>query len=194
MKEFKPTYLCIKQHSVTKKLYFCKSTLIENKMLEYRGSGKYWKSHLAKHGKEFVETPWYCLFYEAESIKEFALLCSEQWDIVNVKDKNGKKIWANFKPENGLDGGDHGKNKGRKKSAKEIERQAATTRGRKYGTQAEEHRLKISAKITGIKRGTPSLEHILKIVAARTGVKRGPYKKELVPRKPYKKRVNNFDK
>jgi hypothetical protein len=105
-KEFLPTYLCIKQHSITGLLYFCKTTKSYKKMLKYVGSGKpYWNNHLKIHGKEFVETIWYCLFYDKESIKEFALMCSEQWNVMHGLNEDGKKIWANLKPENGLEGG-----------------------------------------------------------------------------------------
>lgn len=100
MKEFKLTYLCIKQHSITGLRYLCKTTKSYEKMLEYKGSGRpYWNNHLRVHGKEFVDTPWYCLFYDKEAIEEFALMCSEQWDIVKSDE------WANLKPENGLEGG-----------------------------------------------------------------------------------------
>lgn len=100
MKAFKPTYLCIKQHSVTGLCYFCKTTYNHTKMLKYVGSGRpYWNNHLKKHGKGFVETIWYCLFLDAESIKEFALLFSHNQNIVE------STKWANLKPEDGLDGG-----------------------------------------------------------------------------------------
>jgi len=74
-------------------------------MLKYKGSGRYWNRHLKEHGKEFVETLWYCLFTEKEELVKFALMISENMDIIQVKDSNGKKIWANEKFENGLDGG-----------------------------------------------------------------------------------------
>lgn len=89
------TYLYIKQHSVTGKLYFGKT--IRNPE-SYMGSGDYWKAHIAKHGKEHVETIWYCLFYDKEELINFALQCSKNWNIVESDD------WANEKLENGLDG------------------------------------------------------------------------------------------
>ena len=136
-KDFRPTYLCIKQHSITKLLYFCKTTKPYKKMLKYCGSGKpYWDNHLKVHGKEFVETIWYCLFYNRADIINFALMCSEQWNIVNAKDENGKKIWANLMVENGVDGG-HGN--------------GGATKGYKYGSQSEEHRKNLSIAKTGKK-------------------------------------------
>jgi len=101
--EFIPTYLCIKRHTVTGLLYFCKSTLPEKEMIKYKGSGKYWKKHLNKHGRN-IETIWYCLFENKEELSKFAVMCSEQWDVVKIKDINGQKIWANLRPENGIDG------------------------------------------------------------------------------------------
>ena len=101
MREFSPTYLYIKQHTITGKLYFGKAARSHEKMLQYPGSGKYWSAHIRKHGRQFVTTLWFCLFLDKEECKKFALMCSSLWDI--VKSNN----WANFKIENGLDGG-HG--------------------------------------------------------------------------------------
>lgn len=103
--EFKPTYLYIKQHSITGLLYFGKTELDHNRMLKYSGSGKYWNSHLKIHDKKYVETVWYCLFYDAASITEFALMCSAQWNIIKEVNDISKKIWANEKYEDGLCGG-----------------------------------------------------------------------------------------
>lgn len=94
--DFKPTYLYIKQHSVTGKLYFGKTTRNPEK---YLGSGTHWKFHIKKHGKEFIETLWYCIFYDKNTCMEFALNFSKQHDIINsIK-------WLNIIDENGLDGG-----------------------------------------------------------------------------------------
>jgi len=106
-KIFNPTYLYIKRHAVTGLLYLGKTSGSENYLLyEYNGSGNYWGNHLRIHGEDQVETIWYCLYTEKEELTKFALMCSEQWDIVKAKDTiTGKKVWANEKPENGLDGG-----------------------------------------------------------------------------------------
>src|ERR1035437_6634874 len=94
-----PTYLYIKQHSITGLLYFGKSSRLEHLMLKYLGSGIRWSPHIKKHGINHVETIWYCLFHDEATISEFALMFSEQQDIVK------SNLWANLKPENGLDGG-----------------------------------------------------------------------------------------
>lgn len=90
---FKPTFLYIKQHSITKKLYFGKTIKNPEK---YYGSGKHWIPHIKKHGKEYVETIWYCLYLTPESIKEAALSFSKLWDIVKSDD------WLNLIEEDGL--------------------------------------------------------------------------------------------
>jgi ribosomal protein L32 len=95
--DFKPTFLYIKQHSITEKLYFGKTT--NKDPLKYNGSGRHWKSHIKKHGLEHVRTIWFCLFTDKEELIKFATLCSEMWNIVE------SDVWLNLKSENGLDGG-----------------------------------------------------------------------------------------
>ena len=97
MNIYNPTYLYIKQHTSTGKLYFGKT--IRNPE-SYTGSGKHWKSHINKHGKEHILTLWYCLYYNKEELTKFALMFSEQQNIVK------SDLWANLKAENGLDGGE----------------------------------------------------------------------------------------
>lgn len=92
-----PTYLYIKQHSVTGLKYFGKTIQDPYK---YLGSGTRWTNHIKKHGKQFVETIWLSEPYTDTSITEVALLISEHWDIVNSNE------WANIRVEDGLSGGD----------------------------------------------------------------------------------------
>jgi hypothetical protein len=47
-------YLYVKQHSITKKKYFGKTTVMNP--YKYRGSGLHWGRHLRKHGKQHVVT------------------------------------------------------------------------------------------------------------------------------------------
>lgn len=94
---FKPTFLYIKQHTETGKLYFGKTT---RKHIErYTGSGIHWGRHISAHGRDKVVTLWYCLFTNIDSLVETALMLSEIMDITESTD------WLNFKPESGLDGG-----------------------------------------------------------------------------------------
>lgn len=102
MTDFKSTWLMIKQHKVTGLKYFCKTALYDP--VTYLGSGTYWGRHLEEHGPQ-VETLWYKLFDDKEEIMEYALSFSRENNIVDALDENGRKIWANLIPENGIDGG-----------------------------------------------------------------------------------------
>lgn len=96
--DFTPTYLYIKQHAITGKCYFGKTTRADP--VKYLGSGKHWKAHIKIHGKEHVETLWHKLFTDQAECTRIALLFSEQQDIVK------SDRWLNLMPENGLDGGE----------------------------------------------------------------------------------------
>jgi hypothetical protein len=76
---FKPTYLYIKRHDITGLLYFGKTVRKDPTL--YLGSGKYWRAHIRKHGKN-ISTIWSMLFTDKDLIKEFALFFSEEFDIV----------------------------------------------------------------------------------------------------------------
>lgn len=93
---FTPTALLIKEHTVTGLKYFCKTTRLNDLDL-YKGSGKHWKRHLRKHGTT-ITTGVLGVYYEQDRCVSAALAFSEQNDIVK------SKLWANEKPENGLDG------------------------------------------------------------------------------------------
>lgn len=95
MSIYRPTYLYIKQHSITGKLYFGKTVRDPEK---YMGSGSHWVNHINKHGKEYVVNLWYCLFYDEVECNKFALMFSEQNNIVESKE------WLNQVPESGLCG------------------------------------------------------------------------------------------
>jgi hypothetical protein len=99
-----PTWLYIKQHTVTGLKYFGKTTRNPEK---YKGSGKRWINHLVVHGNS-VKTIWSQLFTDRTELVEFALNFSKENNIVESAE------WANLMPENGLDGGSpKGTNKGR---------------------------------------------------------------------------------
>jgi hypothetical protein len=95
-KSITPTYLYIKQHSITGLKYFGKTTCSDP--YKYQGSGSYWKKHCKKHGKEHVITLWISDLYTDTSIVDVALHFSIENEIVNSKE------WANLILENGLDG------------------------------------------------------------------------------------------
>ena len=195
--EIPPTYLCIKQHSVTKKKYFCKTSRLDP--IKYLGSGTYWKRHIKKHGKHFVETLWISDLYYDTSIKEIALHFSCENNIVESDD------WANLIPENGLDGGsvhhsDETRAKisashiGMKPSEETRSKLSASRTGKKASVEtkeklsilgtgrkpSDETRSKISAAKIGKKQ---SEEHKAKTSAARTGKKHSDETKTIMASK-----------
>lgn len=90
-------YLCVKQHAITKLKYFCKTT--SKNPEKYRGSGKYWKNHINKHGKDHVITLHIWEFDNQLECTEFALKYSIDNDIVKSEE------WANLILEDGKRGG-----------------------------------------------------------------------------------------
>lgn len=90
-------YLYLKQHSKTGLKYFGKTE--QSDPYSYLGSGTYWKPHINKHGKEFVETINLWQFEDQNKASEFALKFSEENNIVKSKE------WANQIPEDGINGG-----------------------------------------------------------------------------------------
>ena len=92
-------YLYVKTHNKTGLKYFGKTT--RKDFQKYLGSGKYWRRHLALHGKDFT-TELIASFDCEEDCQNFAIRFSLENDIVN------SKIWANLKEENGLDGSPKG--------------------------------------------------------------------------------------
>jgi hypothetical protein len=94
--EFLPTFLYIKRHKITGKLYFGKTT--KNPKV-YKGSGTHWLRHIKKYGTEHIETLWYCLYNDRESIKEASLSFSKLWNIVESKE------WLNMIEEDGIGNG-----------------------------------------------------------------------------------------
>ena len=115
MKDFKPTWLYIKQHNITGLKYFGK-TIFDP--IDYKGSGIVWTRHLEKHGND-VSTIWTQLFEDAISIKEYALKFSLENNIVESKE------WANLKQEDGHMGGYYGQ------VSDEIKRKFSRINGRK---------------------------------------------------------------
>lgn len=93
---FKPTYLYIKTHSVTGLKYFGKTT--KSDPYSYTGSGEYWLKHLKIHGNHF-STEIVGFFTDREECVKAAVEFSTKNNIVESTE------WANFKIENGIDGG-----------------------------------------------------------------------------------------
>lgn len=115
---FKPTYLYVKTHSVTGLKYFGKTTKSDPYL--YSGSGEYWLKHLRIHGN-YLSTEIIGLFYNRDECVKAALEFSTKNNIVESNE------WANFKNENGLDGGSE---IGHKKSNTTKMKKAASSRSK----------------------------------------------------------------
>ena len=92
-KEFKPTWLYVKQHNQTGLKYFGKTVAKDPK--KYKGSGIHWLNHLKKHGND-VSTIWCHLYSDKEEIFEEATAFSKSHCIVE------SRSWANHQMETGL--------------------------------------------------------------------------------------------
>jgi hypothetical protein len=90
--------LLVKTHSKTGLKYLCKTTRKDYN--KYKGSGLYWKDHLKIHGYEH-QTELLKECYTNEEVREWGRYYSDLWNVVEAKDKNGKKLWANLVPEEG---------------------------------------------------------------------------------------------
>jgi hypothetical protein len=88
--------LLIKTHCNTGLKYLCKT--VKDDYISYKGSGKYWKQHIKKHGNN-IKTE---VLYESFSLEDFNRVCLEYSIKYNVAESNE---WANLIPETGLDGG-----------------------------------------------------------------------------------------
>lgn len=186
MDTYTPTYLYIKRHRVTGLLYFGK-TINSDPVNAYDGSGTRWQNHCNKHGWD-VETVWYCLFTDLETLMEFAIGFSEQEDIVK------SKLWANLRPENGIEGwppghpftDDHKANMRKPKSEETKAKMRASAAKRAPMTDeikkkialsvaskiTDETRAQMSASRKGRKLPPRTEEHKARISAAKTGKKR----------------------
>ena len=155
-------YLYIKKHSITGLKYFGKTTKPDP--YNYLGSGKYWTSHIKKHGKQFVETIKLWKFDSIEEASNFALNFSQQNNIVESEE------WANLIPENAKDGwnGSH-----TEQAKNQISKSLIGIK------RSDETKLKQSKSLTGLtrKRGTErkkftlSEETRMKMSKSRTGKK-----------------------
>lgn len=93
---FKPTFLYIKKHNITGKLYFGQTRKTGKQFESYTGSGSYWVNHINKHGKEHIKTLWFCLYYDIETLVEAAISLSKIMNIVESEN------WANQILETGV--------------------------------------------------------------------------------------------
>ena len=89
-------YLYVKTHRKTGLKYLGKTK--QKDPHQYRGSGKYWKDHIKKHGYD-VDTEILRECQSNEEVRQWGLYYSELWQVV------ASNKWANLKEESG-DGGD----------------------------------------------------------------------------------------
>ena len=90
--------LYIKIHNKTGLRYL--GMTIKEDVHKYPGSGKYWKAHLIQHGYDYTtEIIKEC--QAKEELRYWGIYYSILWNIVTACDNNGKKLWANLKPETG---------------------------------------------------------------------------------------------
>jgi hypothetical protein len=145
-------YLYVKTHNKTGLKYLGKT---EQDPYKYPGSGKRWKRHIKKHGKD-ITTQILLMTESKDELKETGLFFSKLWNVVESNE------WANCKPEEGDGGWNtlYGENNGffNKK-------------------HSEETKSKISAKLKGHWKG--DLNPIHKIVAEGKHNWQGDYQKNL---------------
>jgi hypothetical protein len=141
-------YLYVKTHSKTGLKYLGKTTQDPYK---YKGSGKYWRLHLNKHGEEHDTT----ILHECKSnaeLMELGLHYSTLWNVVESRE------WANLKPEYG----DGGSQKGHTKSEESVAKRS----GDNHPNKKETVRNKIRTSKTG---STLSESHRESIARAEKG-------------------------
>lgn len=173
MVDFTPTFLYIKQHKKTGKLYFGKTI---QDPLKYNGSGTQWLNHINYHGISDVDTVWYCLFTDNKTIGEFAMMCSKMWNIVE------DQSWANLMAECGS--GDLYKSElTRKKLRDAALNKSSGFKGKTHSDEAKrknreahlgkKHNAEAKAKIklhNGVRGRSRTKDEIERISAALTGV------------------------
>ena len=99
-------YLYVKKHNKTGLKYLGNTSRKDPH--KYMGSGTYWRSHLNKHGNDYTtEIIREC--QSKEEIKFWGIYYSNLWNVVQAKDINGRKVWANLRCENGNGGSLPGK-------------------------------------------------------------------------------------
>jgi hypothetical protein len=148
-------YLYKKTHNITGLKYLGKTTSKDPH--KYKGSGNIWVLHINKHGYN-VTTEILKECQTKEELKQWGKYYSELWDIVNARDENGKKIWANLKPEEG-DGG--ATRNGMKNKPHSLETKDKIRRANKGRTHSEESKLKNRNSNLGERNGMFNRKHTL---------------------------------
>jgi hypothetical protein len=164
----KPLKLMIKKHMLVGIKYLCKTVREDHN--KYRGSGKYWKNILKKHGEEHVRTKLIFTTHSKSEFRRVGLLLSERWDIVDSND------WANLMPE----GGEGGGVKGLKRTEEWKAKQSAAHKGKKKPPRTEEWKSKQSAAHKGKKKPPRTEEWKARIGNSNKGKKRSEETKAII--------------
>lgn len=135
-----PTYYLYKKtHNNTNLKYL---GFTKHDPFKYKGSGKYWASHLKVHGNN-VNTEVLLETDSKDLIQEAGTYYSNLWNVVESAE------WANLKPESGDGGGVTGMNKGKERpqshrnamkagwERKKKEGYVPHNKGKKYGPSAK---------------------------------------------------------
>lgn len=129
-------YLYVKTHNITGLKYLGYTKRKDPH--KYKGSGKHWTNHINKHGYD-VTTEILKECSAKDEIKEWGLYYSKLWNIVEEKDENGNKTWANLKEECGDGGAIYGESNGmyRKTHTDKVKQDSAeraikTFKGKSY--------------------------------------------------------------
>ena len=146
-------YLYVKTHNITGLKYLGKTIQNPHK---YRGSGKKWKSHIHKHGYN-VTTEILKECSSDKELKEWGLYYSRLWNIVEARDENGNKLWANLKLEEG-DGAPSGKDWSKIFSKEAIEKRSATYK-KNYYSNSEKQKEKSAQRTAAMNNPDTKLKH-----------------------------------
>jgi hypothetical protein len=123
-------YLYVKTHNITGLKYLGKTNRCDPH--NYLGSGIYWRAHLKSHGNNYsTEILKEC--QTQEEVKYWGTYYSNLWDIVNSKGPDGRKLWANLRPEHGAGGSLPGKDSyrfGKKHSPESRKKISKATKGK----------------------------------------------------------------
>ena len=139
----KKYYILLKEHNTTGLKYLCRHvTKYEHYCYTYKGSGIYWKRHLAKHGEDFSTTILAACDTEQESI-EVGLHYSNLWNVAESKE------FANLVPEAGQGGADVAKHRKKIGARFGYEQEPNRYVGEDNYAKRPEVRAKISAALKG---------------------------------------------
>lgn len=144
-------YLYVKTHNLTGLKYLGQT---KQDPFKYKGSGKYWKLHLQKHGCD-ISTKIIQECKDQESLRQWGGIYSKLWDVVKSQE------WANLKEETGDGGWPEGVNVGRLHSDDTKAKISEAKKGRpieRTWTVSAETKAKLSESQKGRKRSAEAIQ------------------------------------